>query len=125
MTTCDNTDERLKRAGWEFIQFLITDEHDRPQRHQDRLPAHHQGHLRERRPWPTFWAENPSCTRWPTSSCPARVSEAYPYFENRSRVHAPTCQSVISLMVQEGSITAEQAVERIKLENAHLFENGF
>ena len=28
-------------------------------------------------------------------------------------------------VMQEGSITAEQAVERIKLENAHLFENGF
>lgn len=42
-------------------------------------------------------------------------SEAYPYFENRAEFRT-NCQSVISLMVQEGSITAEQAVERIKLE---------
>ena len=70
-----------------------------------------------------FWAENPLYkVAYEQLSC-AR-SEAYPYFENRAEFRT-NCQSVISLMVQEGSITAEQAVEQIKVENAHLFENGF
>ena len=52
-----------------------------------------------------FWAENPLYkVAYEQLSC-AR-SEAYPYFENRAEFRT-NCQSVISLMVQEGSITAE------------------
>ena len=118
---CDNTDA-VKRAGWEFIQFLMSDE-------QIARNAIKTGYLpttkdiSENKTMADFWAENPLYkVAYEQLSC-AR-SEAYPYFENRAEFRT-NCQSVISLMVQEGSITAEEAVERIKLENAHLFENGF
>ena len=118
---CDNTDA-VKRAGWEFIQFLMSDE-------QIARNAIKTGYLpttkdiSENKTMADFWAENPLYkVAYEQLSC-AR-SEAYPYFENRAEFRT-NCQSVISLMVQEGSITAEQAVEPIKLENAHLFENGF
>lgn len=118
---CDNSEE-VKRAGWEFIQFLLSDE-------QIARNAIQTGYLpttktiAENEEMINFWAENPQYKiAYEQLSC-AR-SEAYPYFENRAEFRN-NCQSVISLMAQERSITAEEAVEQIRRDNEHLFENGF
>lgn len=113
----ENT-EAQKKAGWEFIQFLMDDE-------QIAENAIKTGYLPTTKSIvdnPTmkaFWEANPNYkVAYDQLAC--AYSEAYPYFENRAEFRT-NCQAVISTMVQERTINAEQAVEQIKTENAHLF----
>ena len=116
-----NTEEQLN-AGWEFIKFLFTDE-------MVAYNAINSGYLpttksvADSEAMKAFWAENPNW-KLPYDQVDWGIEQAYPYFEGNSELKT-NIQGAVSLLIQERSITAEQAVERIKLENAHLFENGF
>lgn len=70
-----------------------------------------------------FWAENPNW-KLPYDQVDWGIEQAYPYFEGNSELKT-NIQGAVSLLIQERSITAEEAVEQIKRDNEHLFENGF
>ena len=67
-----------------------------------------------------FWAANP-LWKIPYDQTAFGIDQAFPYFEGNSELKT-NIQDVVSLLIQEQSIeTAEEAVEQIKMDNAHLF----
>lgn len=116
-----NTEEQLN-AGWEFIKFLFTDE-------MVAYNAINSGYLpttksvADSEDMKAFWAENPNW-KLPYDQVDWGIEQAYPYFEGNSELKT-NIQGAVSLLIQERSITAEEAVEQIKRDNEHLFENGF
>lgn len=117
----NNTQEQLD-AGWEFLKFIISDE-------MVAYNAIHSGYLpttksvAETETMQNFWVENPSW-KIPYDQLDWGIEQATPYFEGNSEFKT-NIQGQVSLLIQERSITAEEAVEQMKVENAHLFENGF
>ncbi len=116
-----NTEEQLN-AGWEFIKFLFTDE-------MVAYNAINSGYLPTTKSVANseamiaFWNENPNW-KLPYDQVDWGIEQAYPYFEGNSELKT-NIQGAVSLLIQEQSITPEEAVEQIKGENEHLFENGF
>lgn len=117
----NNTQEQLD-AGWEFLKFIISDE-------MVAYNAINSGYLpttksvAETEAMKSFWAENPNW-KVPYDQLDWGIEQATPYFEGNSEFKT-NIQGQVSLLIQERSITAEEAVEQMKVENAHLFENGF
>lgn len=117
----NNTQEQLD-AGWEFIKYIISDE-------MVAYNAINSGYLpttksvAETETMQNFWAENPTY-KIPYDQLDWGIEQAYPYFEGNSELKT-NIQGQVSLLIQEQSITAEEAVEQMKAENEHLFENGF
>lgn len=114
-----NTQEQLD-AGWEFIKYLFTDE-------MVAYNAMNSGYLPVTKSVATaqamadFWAENPL---WKVAYDQTffGIDQAFPYFEGNSELKT-NIQDAVSLLIQEQSITAEEAVEQIKMDNEHLFPN--
>ena len=116
----NNTQEQLD-AGWEFIKYLFTDE-------MVAYNAIHSGYLPVTRSVATsqtmidFWAENP-LWKIPYDQVEFGIEQAFPYFEGNSELKT-NIQNIVSLLIQEQSIdNAQEAVDQIKADNAHLFPN--
>ena len=112
-----NTDEQL-RAGWAFIEYLMQDE-------QVAAEAIGSGYVPVTKSVETnetmmaFWAENPlfkvayDQLNW--GHC-----EETPFFLDRTEFKTNVAEAT-TLLIQEGSITPEEAIEQIKANSAHLF----
>lgn len=112
-----NTDEQI-RAGWEFIQFAMTDAMVLAETQTTGYVPVTKS-VASYQPMLDFWAENPAhytayqqlawgvCQEWPT-------------FDLLGDVNA-SINKVYSLLIQEQSITAEEAVEQFKLEMESVF----
>ena len=114
-----NNTEEQKQAGWEFINFLMSDE-------MVAYNAIHSGYLpttatvANNEEMQKFWEENP-IFKVAYDQLPNGIEQSWPYFEYNSEFKT-NIQAVVSRLVQEKSIdTAEEAVEAIKTECAHLF----
>jgi len=117
LVEANNSDE-IKEAGWEFIRFLMSDE-------MVAYNAIHSGYLPttksvgENEEMKTFWAENP-VYKVAYDQLPAGIEQSWPYFPYNSELKT-NIQSVVSQLIQEGSIDAVTALKEIIEENAHLF----
>lgn len=111
MVANGNTEEQLK-AGWEFIKFSLTDE-------MVFMESTTSGYvpvtksIASYQPMVDFWAANPHFAvaykefGW-------GVCQEFPYWEGLTE--ANTCiNEQYSYLIQEGSITPEEAVEQFKL----------
>jgi sn-glycerol 3-phosphate transport system substrate-binding protein len=116
-----NTEEQYA-AGWELINFLMSDE-------MVAYNAVNSGYLpvtisvAENDTMKAFWEEKP-IFKVAYDQLPNGIDQAYPDFPYNSELKN-NIQSVVSLLIQEGSITPEQAVQQIKDDNAHMFPQGY
>ena len=115
----ENENEEIKRAGWEFIQFLLSDDEIATEATiSGYLPT--LKNMEENEIMSKFWAENPEYyvgyTELPFGHC-----NEVPYFPERMEFVA-SLTTVFSLLVQERSITPEDGFEQVKVETAHLFD---
>ena len=113
-----NSEERL-RAGWEFIQFLLSPE----QIATDAMTTGYVPTLKnmeENETMAKFWEEHPlykvayDQLAWGTGN-------ETPYFPERMEF-MNIIKASTSLLIQEQSITAEEAFEQVKNDSAHLFK---
>lgn len=112
-------DEKTQAAGWEFLQFMLTDE-------QVYNTAVATGYLPVTKSVASydkmiaFWEENPTyktafeqmmnwgiCQEYPS------IPELQEYMEN--------LQEIGDYLIQEQSITPEEAIEQIRANTAHIF----
>jgi sn-glycerol 3-phosphate transport system substrate-binding protein len=113
-----NTEEQIE-AGWEFMKFIMSDE-------QVYLNSTRSGYLPVTKsiatyePMVKFWEENPSYKVSFDQMLDYGVCQEYPFFADLQE-YIVNIQEVVSLLIQEGSITAEEAVQQIKDNSAHLF----
>ena len=111
-----NTDEQLA-AGWEFLQFLMTDE-------QVFLNSSGSGYLpvtksvSSYQPMLDFWAANPTY-KIAYDQLSFAIPQEFPYHPDLQEVIV-NIQEAVSLLIQERSITPEEAVQMIKDNCAHL-----
>ncbi len=115
----ENDNEEIKRAGWEFIQFLLSDD-------EVATEATISGYLPtlkdigSNKIMADFWAENPQYiigyNELPFGHC-----NEVPYFPERMEFVA-SLTSAFSQLIQERSLTPQEAVDQVKLETAHLFD---
>ncbi len=114
----NNTQEQ-QEAGWEFIQFVLSDDMiaDNTIR-TGYIPITKS--IAENETMKKFWEEHPEY-KVAYDQLPTAIPESYPYFEHREEFRV-NVQGISSQLVQERSLTPEQAVEQIKADNAHLFE---
>lgn len=112
-----NTEEQLA-AGWEFLNFLMSDE-------QVYANSVGSGYLpvtksvEKYQPMIDFWAENP-LYKVPFDQLAYGVCQEYPYFEALQE-YIQNIQEACSLLIQDRGITAEEAVKQITENTAHLF----
>ena len=113
-----NSEERL-RAGWEFIQFLLSPD----QIATDAMTTGYVPTLKnmeENETMAKFWEEHPlykvayDQLAWGTGN-------ETPYFPERMEF-MNIIKASTSLLIQEQSITAEEAFEQVKNDSAHLFK---
>ncbi|MBO4378740.1 MAG: ABC transporter substrate-binding protein, partial [Clostridia bacterium] len=104
-----NTEEQ-KQAGWEFLNFLFTDE-------MVAYNSINSGYLPttksvgENEEMAAYWAENP-IYKVAFDQLDYGIEQAWPDFEYNSALKTDI-QSVVSLLIQERSITPEEAVQQI------------
>lgn len=112
-------DEKTLAAGWEFLQFLMSDEQvfnnsmatgylpiTKSVANYDKMQA--------------FWAENPTYKVPFDQMMNYGVCQEYPSFPDLQEFIA-NIEAACSYLIQEQSITPEQAVQQMKDSNAHLF----
>ena len=112
-------DEKTLAAGWEFLQFLMSDEQvfnnsmatgylpiTKSVANYDKMQA--------------FWAENPTYQVPFDQMMNYGVCQEYPSFPDLQEFIA-NIEAACSYLIQEQSITPEQAVQQMKDSNAHLF----
>ena len=112
-----NSEERL-RAGWEFIQFLLSPE----QIAKDAMTTGYVPTLKnmeENETMKAFWAENPNY-KVAYDQLPYGTGNETPYVPERMEF-MNIIKASTSLLIQEQSITAEEAFEQVKADSAHLF----
>ena len=113
-----NTEEQIE-AGWEFLKFLMTDE-------QVYLNSTRSGYLPVTKsvatyePMLKFWEENPSYKIPFDQMQEYGVCQEYPTFTDLEEL-IKNIQDVVSLLIQDGGITPEEAVQQIKDNTSHLF----
>lgn len=113
-----NTEEQIE-AGWEFLKFIMTDE-------QVYLNSTRSGYLPITKsvatyePMLKFWEENPSYKVPFDQMQEYGVCQEYPTFTDLEEL-IKNIQDVVSLLIQDGGITPEEAVQQIKDNTAHLF----
>lgn len=113
-----NTEEQIE-AGWEFLKFIMTDE-------QVYLNSTRSGYLPITKsvatyePMLKFWEENPSYKVPFDQMQEYGVCQEYPTFTDLEEL-IKNIQDVVSLLIQDGGITPEEAVQQIKNNTAHLF----
>ena len=112
-----NTDEQVA-ASWEFVQFLMSDEMVTYNTTQTGyVPTTFS--VAEYEGMKTFWAENPlfevAYEQVKTGRC--QENPYSPYLQDFTQA----CWDAVSLLIQDQSINAEQAVEHIKANSAEFF----
>ena len=113
-----NTEEQIE-AGWEFMKFIMSDE-------QVYLNSTRSGYLPVTKsvatyePMLKFWEENPTYKVPFDQMLEYGVCQEYPTFLDLQEFIV-NIQDVVSLLIQDGSITPEEAVQQIKDNSAHLF----
>lgn len=114
-----NDNEDIMSAGWELMQFLMSDK-------QVYLNSISTGYLPTTKSVANysemlkFWEENPLYKVPFDQLLDHGVCQEYPAFTCLQE-YITNWGEQISLMIQEGSITPEQAVEQLKINSAHLF----
>lgn len=112
-----NTDEQI-RAGWEFIQFFMSDE----QVYKEAITSGYvpvTKSIRDYEPMKKFWEENPyykaayDCLEW-------GVCQEYPTFEGLNDLNG-SINTLYLTMIQEQNITPEEVVAQFA---AELEANG-
>ena len=112
-----NSDEQL-RAGWEFINFIMQDE-------WVALNAIKTGYVpgtksvAENETMKAAWAEDPN-TRVAYDQLAWAYGNETPYFPERMEF-VQIIAAATSLLIQEQSITPEEAFEQVQNDSAHLF----
>ena len=112
-------DEKTLAAGWEFLQFLMSDE----QVYNNSMAT---GYLPVTKSvanydkMQAFWAENPTYKVPFEQMMNYSVCQEYPTFVNLQEFIV-NIQEQGDYLIQEKSITPEQAVEQIKTNTSHLF----
>jgi sn-glycerol 3-phosphate transport system substrate-binding protein len=112
-----NTDEQVA-ASWEFVQFLMSDEMVTYNTTQTGyVPTTYS--VAEYEGMKSFWAENPlyqvAYEQVKTGRC--QENPYSPYLQDFTQA----CWDAVSLLIQDKSINAEQAVEHIKTNSAEFF----
>lgn len=112
-----NTDEQIE-ASWYFLEFLMSDEMIAANSiGSGYLPTTYS--VAEYQPMIDFWAENP-LYRVGYDQVNTAICQEVPYVVfMQDFVRA--CWDTVSLLIQEQSITAEEAVEMIRDTTAYLF----
>lgn len=111
-----NTDAQIE-ASWEFLKFLMSDE-------MVAYNAMNSGYLPctksagESEAMQAFWAENPL---WKIAYDQLPTAQDLPYSIYRADI-TNACKSAASMLIQERSITAEEAVQQIADEASVIFE---
>ena len=115
-----NNSEEIKQAGWEFINFLMSDD-------QVAYNAINSGYLpttksvSDNEAMKGFWAENPlykvAYDQLAWGTC-----QEYPYFLGNNELNV-NIHAVLDAVIQEQTLSAEDAVAQIWEDNKHLFEN--
>ena len=114
-----NNDEKTLAAGWEFLQFLMSDE----QVYANSMAT---GYLPVTKsvatyePMIKFWEENPTYKVPFDQMQNYGVCQEYPTFADLQEFIV-NIQEVCDYLIQEQSITPEEAVQQIKDNSAHLF----
>ena len=112
-----NTDEQI-RAGWEFIQFFMTDE----MVYEEAITSGYvpvTKSIRDYEPMKKFWEENPyyiaayECLEW-------GVCQEFPTWPGLTDLNN-SINALYHTLLEEGSITAEEAVEQFRAEIDGLF----
>lgn len=112
-----NSDE-VKRAGWEFIQFLMSDERIAKEAiATGYLPTTKT--ITENEEMVKFWEENPEF-KVAYEQLAWGYCEETPYFLDRTEFKT-NVSDVCSQLIQERSLTPEEAIQQIKDISAHLF----
>ena len=112
-------DEKTLAAGWEFLQFLMSDE----QVYNNSMAT---GYLPVTKSvanydkMQAFWAENPTYKVPFEQMMNYGVCQEYPTFTDLQEFIV-NIQEQGDYLIQEKSITPEQAVEQIKTNTSHLF----
>lgn len=110
--------EEVTSAGWEFIQFLMSDDMVAAEAHRLRLSATTKT-VENNEAMAKFWEENPlfkvAYDQLAWGHC-----EETPMFLDRTEFKT-NVSNVTSQLIQERNITPEQAIEQIKSISAHLF----
>ena len=115
---CTNTEEQLA-AGWEFLQYMMSDECVAAE-------AIGSGYLpitKSVAAYPAmvqFWEENPQAKIAYDEMVNYGICQEMPSVDTRTEFNT-NCEEAQSLLIQEGSITPEEAVEMIRRNRAHLF----
>lgn len=112
-----NTDEQIA-ASWEFVQYLMSDEMVTYNTQKTgyvpttKSVAEYEG-------MQAFWAENPLFKVAYEQTKTGRCQEApySPYLQDFTQC----CWDAVSLLIADQSITAEEAVEHIKVNSAEFF----
>lgn len=115
-----NNSEEIKQAGWEFINFLMSDE-------QVAYNAINSGYLpttksvSENAEMKSFWEAQPvykvAYDQLAWGQC-----QEYPFFLGNNELNV-NIHAVIDAVIQEQTLSPEDAVAQIWEDNKHLFEN--
>lgn len=117
----EGNDEKTLAAAWELLQFLMSDN----EVYENSMAT---GYLPITKSvgnfdkMQEFWAANPTYKVPFDQMLDHGVCQEYPAF-TALQEFIVNWQEACSLMVQEGSLTPEQAVQMIKENNAHLLAN--
>lgn len=113
----ENNTEEVKKAGWEFIQFLLSDERQAKEAiATGYLPSSNTiGELPEMQ---QYWAENPGY-KLAYDQLEWGVCEEQPFWVDLTE-YKTNVSNVSSSLVQERTMTVEEAVQKMLDENAHL-----
>lgn len=110
--------EEVERAGWEFIQFLMSDERVAKEAiTTGYLPVTKT--IEQNEEMVKFWEENPKFKVAYEQLAWGHCEES-PYFLDRTEFKT-NVSDVTSQLIQERSLTPEEAIQQIKDISAHLF----
>lgn len=111
--------DEQKAATWSFVNFLMSDE-------EVYFNAKTSGYVpctksvAENEDMQAFWAENPTYEIPYQQMLNSGVCQEYPYVEWLQE-YTQLCMDNVSLLIQDGSITAEEALENIIAESEGLW----
>ena len=117
LVDCGNSEEQ-KKAGWEFMQYLMTDERIAKE-------AIGSGYLPVTKSvanselMKAYWEEKPNFKVAYDELIEYGTCQEMPFVLYRNEYGA-NCESACSLLIQEGSITPEEAVEMIRVNAEYL-----
>ena len=117
LVDCGNSEEQ-KQAGWEFLQYLMTDERVAKEAiGSGYLPVTKS--VSDSELMKAYWEENPNFKVAYDELIEYGTCQEMPFVLYRNEYGA-NCESACSLLIQEGSITPEEAVKMIRENAAYL-----